>query len=138
MNTSTQQSELTGEDVKSFLRKQRDYFASGATKSIKFRKEQLRKLKELIENNEDAIIEALHKDLRKHEFEAYTTEIGFVIVEIDKVLSKLHKWAKPEKVSTPPFLYVGSSQIRPEPYGTVLVIAPVSYTHLTLPTTPYV
>ncbi|MGH1337970.1 MAG: aldehyde dehydrogenase family protein [Aureispira sp.] len=127
MSTNTKQSELTGHDVKSFLKKQRDYFASGVTKSVKFRKTQLRKLKELIENNEEAIIEALHKDLRKHEFEAYTTEIGFVIVDIDKALSKLHKWAKPEKVSTPPFLYVGSSHIRPEPYGTVLVIAPWNY-----------
>lgn len=127
MSTSTKQAELTKEDVQSFLKKQRDYFASGATKSIKFRKEQLKKLKELIESNEDAIMEALHKDLHKHEFEAYTTEVGFVTVEIDKALSHLHKWAKPEKVNTPLFLQVANSHIHPEPYGTVLIIAPWNY-----------
>lgn len=127
MSTSTKQAELTKEDVQSFLKKQRDYFASGATKSIKFRKEQLKKLKELIESNEDAIMEALHKDLHKHEFEAYTTEVGFVTVEIDKALSHLNKWMKPEKVNTPLFLQVASSHVHPEPYGTVLIIAPWNY-----------
>ncbi len=97
MSTTTKAPELTAEDVQSILQKQRAYFASGATKSLKFRKEQLEKLKELVENNEDAIIEALHKDLHKHEFEAYTTEVGFVITDLDKALSKLNKWRGPKK-----------------------------------------
>ena len=127
METSIKETNLTAEEVKSYVQAQRDYFASGATKSIKFRKEQLRKLRELVDNNEEAILEALHKDLRKHEFEAYTTEIGFVTVEVDKALAKLDKWVKPEKVGTPPFLYVGSSHIQSEPYGNVLIIAPWNY-----------
>lgn len=127
MKTSTKQSELTTEVVQTYLKSQRDYFATGATKSIQFRKKQLQKLKELISSNEGAIIEALHKDLHKHEFEGYTTEIGFVMNDIDKALSKLHKWAKPKKVHTPPFLYVANSFIRSEPYGTVLIIAPWNY-----------
>ncbi len=127
MSTTTKAPELTAEDVQSILQKQRAYFASGATKSLKFRKEQLEKLKELVENNEDAIIEALHKDLHKHEFEAYTTEVGFVITDLDKALSKLNKWAKPQKVNTPPFLAIASSHIYSEPYGTILIIAPWNY-----------
>jgi acyl-CoA reductase-like NAD-dependent aldehyde dehydrogenase len=127
MSTTTKSYELTAEKVQSILKKQRAYFASGATKSVEFRKEQLQKLKELIQNNEDAILEALHKDLHKHEFEAYTTEIGFVINDIDKSLNKINKWAKPQKVGTPPFLAIGHSHIQSEPYGTVLIIAPWNY-----------
>ena len=52
--------------IKALVEKQRNYFATGATKDLKFRKEMLKKLKNAISNNEQAITEALHKDLRKH------------------------------------------------------------------------
>lgn len=128
MSTATNTpTNLTAEEVQLLLQAQRDFFASNATKDINFRKRQLLKLKKMIVDNEDAIVEALHQDLRKHEFEAYATEIGFVMVEIDKMLSKLKKWSKPRKVTTPPFHYVASSYIKPEPYGNVLIIAPWNY-----------
>ena len=56
--------------IKTIVQKQRDYFNSGATKSVKFRKEQLTLLKNLVSTPEADFIEALKKDLRKHEFEA--------------------------------------------------------------------
>lgn len=87
----------------------------------------MEKLRDLIQNNEDAIIEALHQDLGKHEFEAYTTEVGFVMTEIDEALGHLRKWMKPKKVGTPPFLQVASSRVQPEPYGNTLIIAPWNY-----------
>lgn len=115
------------EAVQQLLAAQRAYFASGQTKELKFRKTQLLKLKKMLIEHEDAIIEVLHKDLGKHEFEAYATEIGFVLVELDKTLAKLNKWAKPQKVKTPPFLYVASSSVQAEPYGNILIIAPWNY-----------
>ncbi len=130
--TSSSITGLTAADVKTILQAQRDFFASNATKNIQFRKEQLLKLKKLITDNEEAITEALHQDLRKHEFEAYGTEIGFVMVDIDKTLSKLKKWAKPRKVKTPPFHYVASSYIKPDPYGNTLIIGPWNYPLLLL------
>jgi len=113
--------------IQTIIKAQQDFFASGATKDLKFRKQQLLSLKKMMLENEDEILEALHKDLRKHEFEAYATEIGIVMVDIDKTISKLKKWAKPRKVKTPPFHYVGSSYIKPDPYGNVLIIAPWNY-----------
>lgn len=113
--------------IQLLIQAQRDFFGTNKTKELKFRLEQLQKLKKLIVNNEDSIVQALHKDLRKHEFEAYATEIGIVMVDINKAISKLRKWIKPQKVKTPVFQYVASSYIKPEPYGNVLIIAPWNY-----------
>lgn len=128
MNTTTEAgTSLTATEVQNILQAQRNYFASNATKDLKFRKSQLEKLKKMITDNESAIIEALHKDLRKHEFEAYATEIGFVLVDINESIKKLKSWAKPRKVKTPPFHYIASSYTKADPYGNVLIIAPWNY-----------
>ena len=113
--------------IKTILQKQRDYFNSGATKSVKFRKEQLTLLKNLVSTHEADFIEALKKDLRKHEFEAYATEIGFVLIELKKAISNVEKWAKPRTVPTPLFHFNGSSFVQPEPYGVTLLISPWNY-----------
>ncbi len=71
------------------LRKQRDNFKSQATKSISFRRTQLKRLKEAIKQNETKILEALKKDLGKSEEEAYLTEISIVMQEINLHLSNV-------------------------------------------------
>jgi len=63
--------------------------------------ENLRKLKSIIERNETLILKCLNKDLHKSETESYTSEIAFVLKEIDLILSKLKKWSKPVKANTP-------------------------------------
>lgn len=128
MSTTTENNtNLTAVEVQTLLQAQRDYFASNATKDLKFRKQKLEQLKQMIIENEVAIMDALHKDLRKHEFEAYATEVGFVLADINKALKNLKSWAKPKKVKTPPFHYVASSYIKSDPYGNVLIIAPWNY-----------
>jgi len=42
-----------------------DTFRSGRTRDVEFRKEQLRKLLNLFDENEDELIQALQKDLHK-------------------------------------------------------------------------
>ena len=115
------------EEIEYTLGLQRNFFKTGETKSIAFRKEQLLLLKKSIEKNESRILETLHKDLRKHSFEAYATEIGFVLVEINKTLQNIDRWAKPRPVATPLFHFNGSSEIIPEPYGNTLIISPWNY-----------
>lgn len=113
--------------IQTLVAKQQAYFATNETKSIEFRKTQLRKLRQVIAQNEEALIEALYKDLHKHEFEAYSTEIGFVYKDLDKTIANLDRWARPQAVSTPLFHFKAESYIQAEPYGSVLVIAPWNY-----------
>ncbi len=118
---------VTADTISAIVEEQRVFFATGRTKDITFRKKQLLKLKQILVDYQEPIIKALHQDLRKHEFESYATEIGFVLVDIDKAIANLSKWARPKKVKTPPFLYVAKSYIQSEPYGNVLIIAPWNY-----------
>jgi aldehyde dehydrogenase (NAD+) len=107
--------------------RQRDFFYSRPVRNVEFRLEQLRTLRRAITDHEAAILEALKQDLGKPETEAYTSEIAPALHEIDFAMKHLKSWSRPEKVSTPFILFPGSSAIYPEPYGSVLIIAPWNY-----------
>lgn len=47
------------------VKKLRDTYRTGRTKDVEFRREQLRNLLRLMDENEEEILEAVHKDLRK-------------------------------------------------------------------------
>ncbi len=115
------------ENISSILQSQRDFFDSGLTRSISFRREALKKLKETIKKNEDNILEALKKDLRKSEFEGYAGEIGPVMKEIRTHLKHLKHWTKTKRKKSPLVIFPAKSFIRQEPYGLTLVMAPWNY-----------
>ena len=73
------------------------------------------------------MIQALHLDLRKSEFEAYSTEIGIVYDSIAQFVKNIDDWMKPEPVKTPIHFQPGKSFIVREPYGVVLIIGPFNY-----------
>src|ERR1700726_849224 len=64
----------------------RTYFQSGVTRSHDWRKEQLLLLKKAILQHEDEIHQALYTDLKKSPEEAYGTETGLVLAEINNIL----------------------------------------------------
>lgn len=109
------------------LQLQRHFFRTGATRSLAFRLSMLTFLRQAIETHEVAIYEALKQDLNKGQHDAFTTEIGFVYGEIQRMERQLRRLARPKRVTTP-LLHIGSkSEIQYEPYGNVLVIAPWNY-----------
>lgn len=113
--------------MKKLLASHKDYSEVEKTRPIPFRIEQLNKLKEAVLAYDQEIVIALKKDLNKPEFEAYTTEIGYVLQSIDHTVKHLEKWAKDKHVKVPFFVLPSTSSIRYEPYGTVLIIAPFNY-----------
>jgi aldehyde dehydrogenase (NAD+) len=88
---------------------------------------QLRALRSLIEENENAICEAIWKDLRKSKFECLSSEQGLVLAEIELALKKLRSWMKPRRVSTPIYNQPGRSYILHEPLGLTLIIGAWNY-----------
>lgn len=118
---------MTAEDVEELLGEHRYFFHSGAVREAAFRLEQLQKLKDAIKRSENRITAALHQDLRKSEFEAYATEIGFTLDSIGYMMKHLKRWMKPVRVKSPLHMFPGKSMIISEPYGTVLIIGPFNY-----------
>jgi aldehyde dehydrogenase (NAD+) len=115
------------ENYKALVEKQRAYFLTGKTKELEFRIRALEKLRHVVQSHEVELTGALKADLNKSEFDAYATEIGFILHEIRFVLKHLKSWMKPQKVKTP-MTHIGSiSMIYPEPYGVTLIIAPWNY-----------
>ena len=114
-------------DLDRLLAEQQTYFATGATREYAFRAEQLRRLKAALKQNEERILEALHTDLRKPAFEAFSAELGFLYAEIDHTLKHLKGWMKPRRVGTPLALMPSRSYIYSEPRGRVLIIGPWNY-----------
>ncbi|MFD2216030.1 aldehyde dehydrogenase [Metabacillus endolithicus] len=113
--------------VKNTVRRQKEFFRNGHTKSKDFRVSMLKKLAEQIRKNEEKICLALKQDLNKSETEAYVTEIGFLLEEIGFTLKHIDKWMKPEKVKTAK-THFGSKGFKvAEPYGVSLIIAPWNY-----------
>ncbi|QNA44906.1 aldehyde dehydrogenase family protein [Lacibacter sediminis] len=103
------------------------YYKSGATRTVVFRKEQLKKLESLLRNNEQLIEEALYKDLRKHKQEVYMTELGPTYEEIRVQLRGVRQWMQPQTVETPLYLLPSVTKLYPEPVGNVIVISPWNY-----------
>lgn len=107
--------------------RQREYFRTGATQPIAVRLEQLGLLRAAVVSREAAILEALKQDLGRPAEEAYTSEIGIVLAEIDHARKRLAAWARPKKLRSPLAIFPASSWLHAEPYGTVLIIAPWNY-----------
>lgn len=118
---------FTAQDVEQMIETQRSFYFTGATKDVDFRKQQLVLLKDTIKKYESQVLEALALDLRKSEFEAFSTEIGIVYDSISYFLKNLENWMKPEVVKTPLHFQPGKSYIVREPYGVVLIIGPFNY-----------
>ncbi len=122
--------------ISDLIKNQRKFIQSGKTRDIDFRIKQLRTLRTAIIKNEAAILEACKSDMNKPPMEAYTSERGMVLNEIDHAARNLKSWAKPTKEKTPLLHtrffgiaqhFLASSYIYSEPYGVVLVIGPWNY-----------
>ena len=113
--------------MKQMIEAQRAYFKAEHTLSYAARKRALEALYRAIESNENSILDALNKDLNKSRFEAYSTEVGFVLKSISITLKHLKQWMKRKKVKTPFYQGFSKSYVMREPKGTVLIIGPYNY-----------
>ncbi len=107
--------------------RQRAFFHTGTTKSLAFRKAQLKTLAELITAHEAQMYEAVQRDLGKSEFETYATELSFIKNEIRYFIKNLSVLARPQEVKTNLVNQIAGSRVYYEPYGNTLVISPWNY-----------
>ncbi|MGF1668504.1 MAG: aldehyde dehydrogenase family protein [Acidimicrobiia bacterium] len=102
-------------------------FATGRTRSIRWRNHQLEGLIAMLRTEEPKLIEAMAADLRKPPFEGWATDIGALISEFKHIRKHLERHIRPRRVSVPLFMKPGTAEIRLEPLGVVAVLAPWNY-----------
>ena len=103
-------------EIELIFSEQKKFFELGKSKNIDFRINELKKLKKIIQKNEE-----------ESNFEAYATEVGIIYDEINLHIKNIRKWAKREKRSSPIVHYPSKSYVYKEPYGVTLIIGPFNY-----------
>jgi aldehyde dehydrogenase (NAD+) len=114
-------------DAPALVTRLRATFDSGKTRPLAWRREQLKALRKMLVEREAELLDALAADLGKPRLEAWATDIGFVINEIDHALKHLRRWTRAKRVRTPLVTKPARARVVPEPLGVVLVIAPWNY-----------
>lgn len=98
-------------------------FHSQKTKPLSWRATQLRKLWWAVKDREAQLGEALQRDLGRPFYEAYLTEIGWVLNDIIFTINNLEKWSKEERAQDVPLTFMPMRpRVRKEPLGVVLVL----------------
>ena len=121
---------MTSQEIQALVEQQRKFYKSGATLSLKFRKEQLKKLYSAVKTRESEINDALRSDLGKSSYEAFMCESGLALTEISYMIKHLRKLARPARVRTPLAQFCSKSYTFPSPYGNTLIMSPWNYPFL--------
>ena len=118
----------TKEDIHEIVEKQRAFFLTNQTLSIKFRIEQLKKLRQAIIDNQKKLENALHEDLGRSDAEAYFCDIGDVVMEINECIHGIKKWSKPETHFSGLACFPSIiTKVYKMPYGVSLIISPFNF-----------
>ncbi len=112
------------------IESQRNYFREGHTRSLKTRKNTLRKLHNLLLENEALLVEAIHKDFKKSRLVTVENELSLPYGEINVTIRKLGKWSRSKRNKTNLSNFPASSRTIPIPYGVTLVIGPWNYPYM--------
>lgn len=105
-------------------------YDSGRTRSLKFRKTQLKNLERMYAETQEEMVEALRKDLKKPRQESYMSEIDIVQNDLRNLLFNFDKYTKPEYPNRDQTQLFDTPMIYKEPYGVVLIIGAWNYPFL--------
>jgi aldehyde dehydrogenase (NAD+) len=105
----------------------RKTFATGRTRSIEWRKQQLLALAAMMEENENAIAKALAEDLDRSPAEAFIADVATTLAEAKYAAKRVRKWTRRKYLLLEAPQLPGRGWVEYEPYGTVLIIGAWNY-----------
>ena len=115
------------ERIQELVEKQRAFFATGTTRDIQWRKQQLKAFNAGLKKWEKPLFDALWQDLHKSYQEAFITELGLVYAELGEAIRNVKKWARRKRKPTPLTVLPSASYIVREPLGCTLIVSPWNY-----------
>ena len=119
--------EYSSTDLSSMVADLRLVFASGRTRPLEWRLQQLAAIERMMEEREPDIARALAADLGRPAAEAWLGDIASTAAEAAYARKHLRKWMRAERVSLPLTQLPGSARVVREPKGVVLIIGPWNY-----------
>lgn len=105
----------------------RRVFATGRTRSLQWRQEQLGGIETLCHTEESAIADALAHDLGRSGVEAWLGDIASTVGEAAYARKHLKKWVRRRRQPLPLAQLPGRGWVQYDPLGVVLVIGPWNY-----------
>ncbi|KEG14078.1 putative aldehyde dehydrogenase family [Trypanosoma grayi] len=114
-------------EISTVVSKCRDAFRAGATRSLEQRRDLLRAVVRMLDENESALCSAVQADLRKHPHETTSTELSVSRAEAYHFLHHLGTYMASEKPQLEGPFYFEDCEIRREPLGVVLIIGAWNY-----------
>jgi aldehyde dehydrogenase (NAD+) len=109
-------------DIPVTVRRLRETFKTGRTRSLQWRKQQLQALEKLMVENEPAVAAALEQDLGREPFEAWLADIASTAGEAKDAAKNLRRWMRRRYRLLELSQLPGRGWVEYEPYGTVLII----------------
>lgn len=115
-------------DIPAIHNRVNDKFLTNETRPIEYRLKQLKQLYWGLKDEEPALMEACKLDLGKSAFEAYLTEVGWVLNDILFMIKNLQRFMKDEKAEDTSLMNMPMSpRIRKDPLGAVLLIGAYNF-----------
>lgn len=117
----------TNDDIVKAVHESRRAFNSGQNRSVKERKEYLRRLYRFYTDCEPQLVNCLKEDLGKHYFESIVTEVNHLQTDCRLMLNNVDKWTRSITVQRSLSTALDHPYLQPEPYGVVLVMGAWNY-----------
>ena len=128
-NTDSQEQPPINDDLLAAHKLQRDDYLKHPIPNYTQRKQDLKQLKAIINDNRDAIIEAISQDYgNRSRHETLFAEIISVTDGINDTISNLRSWMKPQKRHVDQTMFLGGkSRVVPQPLGVAGLIVPWNF-----------
>ncbi|XP_072942867.1 aldehyde dehydrogenase, dimeric NADP-preferring isoform X1 [Epargyreus clarus] len=114
-------------NLEEVVQKAHDTFSRGVTRPLEWRRQQLKNLLRMYEENSSAMVAALQKDLRRSKTEAILLEVDYLMNDLRNLLHNFDDWSKPEKPPKGIVNILDEVVIYNDPYGVVLIIGAWNY-----------
>ncbi|KAL1725747.1 Aldehyde/histidinol dehydrogenase [Schizophyllum commune] len=105
-------------------------FESGKTQPLEYRRHQLLQLARLIQDNAEAMQNAIYKDYGKQRLEVVIGELSPAVSAAIHAANKLEEWTKPEKPTVEEWRSSWDTTIYKQPKGVSIIISPWNYPYI--------